>query len=106
MAPSDKGGIGLAVAVVVLAFVLPEPSTARPPILSGDLPEKMYEGMIISYEVAPVLGIKTTWVTEIFPATAPRALKRRISTNWPMKGFVSRAVTAQHLPAPRHAGLS
>lgn len=34
-------------------------------ITSGDLPEKMYEGMIISYKVAPVLGIKTTWVTEI-----------------------------------------
>lgn len=34
-------------------------------ITSGDLPEKMYEGMIISYKVAPVFGIKTTWVTEI-----------------------------------------
>jgi ligand-binding SRPBCC domain-containing protein len=34
-------------------------------ITSGDLPETMYEGMIISYKVAPVLGIKTTWVTEI-----------------------------------------
>ncbi len=34
-------------------------------ITSGDLPENMYEGMIISYKVAPVLGIKTTWVTEI-----------------------------------------
>ena len=34
-------------------------------ITSGDLPEKMYEGMIISYKVAPLLGIKTTWVTEI-----------------------------------------
>lgn len=27
--------------------------------------EKMYEGMIIAYKVSPVLGIKTTWVTEI-----------------------------------------
>lgn len=27
--------------------------------------EKMYEGMIISYKVAPLLGIKTSWVTEI-----------------------------------------
>lgn len=26
---------------------------------------KMYEGMIISYKVAPLLGIKTIWVTEI-----------------------------------------
>lgn len=34
-------------------------------ITSGDLPKKMYEGMLISYEVAPVLGIKTTWVTEM-----------------------------------------
>ncbi len=34
-------------------------------ITSKDLPEKMYEGMIISYKVSPVLGIKTTWVTEI-----------------------------------------
>jgi ligand-binding SRPBCC domain-containing protein len=29
------------------------------------LSPKMYEGMIISYRVSPVLGIKTTWVTEI-----------------------------------------
>jgi len=34
-------------------------------ITSKDLPEKMYEGMIISYLVSPVLGIKTNWVTEI-----------------------------------------
>jgi ligand-binding SRPBCC domain-containing protein len=34
-------------------------------IVSEDLPEKMYEGMIISYQVSPLLGIKTTWVTEI-----------------------------------------
>lgn len=27
--------------------------------------EKMYPGMIISYKVSPVLGIKMTWVTEI-----------------------------------------
>lgn len=27
--------------------------------------EKMYEGMIIGYKVSPLLGIKTTWVTEI-----------------------------------------
>ncbi len=27
--------------------------------------DSMYEGMIISYKVAPLLGIKTTWVTEI-----------------------------------------
>ena len=34
-------------------------------IITPDIPEKMYEGMIIAYKVTPVLGIKTTWVTEI-----------------------------------------
>ena len=34
-------------------------------ITSEDLPEKMYPGMIISYVVKPLFGIKTTWVTEI-----------------------------------------
>jgi ligand-binding SRPBCC domain-containing protein len=34
-------------------------------ITSEDIPQKMYEGMIISYKVSPILGIKTTWVTEI-----------------------------------------
>jgi ligand-binding SRPBCC domain-containing protein len=34
-------------------------------ITSKDLPEDMYAGMIISYKVSPLLGIKTTWVTEI-----------------------------------------
>ena len=34
-------------------------------ITSGELPDEMYEGMIISYKVSPVFGIKTTWVTEI-----------------------------------------
>ena len=34
-------------------------------ITSKDLPDEMYEGMIISYKVSPVFGIKTTWVTEI-----------------------------------------
>lgn len=34
-------------------------------IISKDLPEKMYQGMIIAYKVSPLLGIKTTWVTEI-----------------------------------------
>jgi ligand-binding SRPBCC domain-containing protein len=34
-------------------------------ITSNDLPAKMYPGMIISYRVSPLLGIKTTWVTEI-----------------------------------------
>lgn len=34
-------------------------------ILTPDLPSKIYEGMIISYIVRPMLGIKTNWVTEI-----------------------------------------
>lgn len=34
-------------------------------IFSKSLSEKMYPGMIISYKVSPVLGIKMTWVTEI-----------------------------------------
>ncbi|MBN1338042.1 MAG: SRPBCC family protein [Bacteroidales bacterium] len=34
-------------------------------ITSGDLPGKMYPGMIIAYKVSPVAGIKMTWVTEI-----------------------------------------
>ncbi|NQX78782.1 SRPBCC family protein [Gilvibacter sp.] len=34
-------------------------------ITSGDLPEKMYPGMIISYVVKPLMGIPMTWVTEI-----------------------------------------
>lgn len=34
-------------------------------IKSGSLPPKMYPGMIIRYNVSPLLGIKLTWVTEI-----------------------------------------
>ena len=34
-------------------------------ITSGGIPEKMYPGMIISYKVSPMLGIKLNWVTEI-----------------------------------------
>ncbi len=34
-------------------------------ITSEELPEKMYPGMMIKYKVSPLLGIKTTWVTEI-----------------------------------------
>jgi ligand-binding SRPBCC domain-containing protein len=34
-------------------------------ITSQTLPERMYPGMIISYTVKPVLGIKVIWVTEI-----------------------------------------
>lgn len=34
-------------------------------ITTKDLPKKMYPGMIISYHVKPLFGIKTLWVTEI-----------------------------------------
>ena len=34
-------------------------------IKTKDLPDKMYAGMVISYAVSPLLGIKTIWVTEI-----------------------------------------
>ena len=34
-------------------------------ITSGDLPKKMYPGMIICYKVSPLLGIKMNWLTEI-----------------------------------------
>jgi ligand-binding SRPBCC domain-containing protein len=34
-------------------------------VTTKDLPAKMYPGMIISYKVSPLLGIKMTWVTEI-----------------------------------------
>ncbi|NJB82237.1 SRPBCC family protein [Wenyingzhuangia aestuarii] len=34
-------------------------------ITSDNKDDKMYEGMIISYIVKPVLGIPTNWVTEI-----------------------------------------
>lgn len=34
-------------------------------ITSENIPSKMYEGMIISYNVSPLFGINTTWVTEI-----------------------------------------
>lgn len=34
-------------------------------IIGDHVPKKMYSGMIISYMVSPMLGIKTNWVTEI-----------------------------------------
>jgi len=33
--------------------------------ITSEVPDEMYEGMIISYKVSPILRIKTTWVTEI-----------------------------------------
>lgn len=34
-------------------------------ITSEDVPDKMYPGLIITYNVKPLLGIKTPWMTEI-----------------------------------------
>ncbi|MBK6354589.1 MAG: SRPBCC family protein [Saprospiraceae bacterium] len=34
-------------------------------ILTEDLPEKVYPGMLIHYHVSPLLGIKMKWLTEI-----------------------------------------
>lgn len=34
-------------------------------ITSKTVPDTMYPGLIISYRVSPLLGIKTKWVTEI-----------------------------------------
>lgn len=34
-------------------------------VKSKHLPEKMYEGMMVHYEVKPLLGIPMLWVTEI-----------------------------------------
>lgn len=34
-------------------------------IRTPNLPDKIYEGMIINYTVRPLLGIPTNWVTEI-----------------------------------------
>jgi ligand-binding SRPBCC domain-containing protein len=37
----------------------------------GEPPEKMYEGMIITYKIRPVFGIPITWVTEITHVDKP-----------------------------------
>lgn len=34
-------------------------------VTSGNSAEKMYQGMIITYKVSPLLGIKLNWMTEI-----------------------------------------
>jgi len=33
--------------------------------ITSELPERMYEGLFISYQIAPVLSIPMLWVTEI-----------------------------------------
>lgn len=34
-------------------------------VTTPNLPDKVYEGMIIAYKVSPLMKIKLTWVTEI-----------------------------------------
>lgn len=41
------------------------PEYMRFRVTSGDLPEVIYPGMIITYKVSPVLGIPLFWMTEI-----------------------------------------
>lgn len=41
------------------------PAYMRFRVTSGDLPEVIYPGMIITYKVSPVLGIPLFWMTEI-----------------------------------------
>ena len=41
------------------------PENMRFNIVTKNLPEKMYPGMIIAYNLRPLFGIKRTWVTEI-----------------------------------------
>ena len=40
-------------------------------ISSSHLPEKIYPGLMISYHVRPVLGIKMAWLTEITQVREP-----------------------------------
>ena len=40
-------------------------------VITPDLPEKMYAGMIIGYQVSPMLGIKMDWLTEITQVKEP-----------------------------------
>jgi ligand-binding SRPBCC domain-containing protein len=47
-----------------------------PPYMGFDitekyLPEKIYPGLIITYKVSPMMGIKLNWVTKIAHASAP-----------------------------------
>ena len=40
-------------------------------VVKSELPEQMYAGMIIEYDVSPIAGIKQTWVTEITHVDRP-----------------------------------
>jgi len=40
-------------------------------VVTSDLPARVYAGLIVSYTVRPVLGVRTVWVTEITQVRAP-----------------------------------
>lgn len=40
-------------------------------VITSDLPDKAYEGQIITYKVSPILGIPMKWMTEITNVEAP-----------------------------------
>jgi ligand-binding SRPBCC domain-containing protein len=39
--------------------------------ITSDLPESMYAGMLITYQIRPVLGIANNWITEITHVREP-----------------------------------
>lgn len=39
--------------------------------VTSELPEKMYPGMLITYNVSPIWGFQVTWVTEITHVAEP-----------------------------------
>ncbi len=40
-------------------------------IISGDLPEKIFSGLMIQYSVSPLKGIKVNWLSEIKHVNEP-----------------------------------
>lgn len=39
--------------------------------ITSEVPEKMYTGMILTYQVKPFMGVPVTWVTEITQVDEP-----------------------------------
>jgi len=42
-------------------------------ITKSDLPEEIFQGLIISYKVKPILGLPLNWVTEISEVSKPHS---------------------------------
>ena len=40
-------------------------------VVTSELPERMYAGMIVTYRLRPLLGVPVTWVTEITHVDEP-----------------------------------